>query len=85
MCLNIPHIPDHITAHAEVLGGPVLCPALLRPDNVSSGRHQGVGVTDKVLGWVIDRHHTRIILFNIHKVYKDTIDDYSQKIDDLNS
>ena len=55
---SVPSTPDHITSHAEVLDGPVLCPALLRPDNVSSGRHQGVGVTDIVLGWVIDRHHT---------------------------
>ena len=32
MCLNISqlHTPDHITAHAEVLGGPVICLALLR-------------------------------------------------------
>ena len=65
MCLNISHIPDHITAYAEVLGGLVLCPALLQPDNVSSGRRQSVGVTDIVLGGVIDRHHTLIILFNI--------------------
>ena len=53
-----PTAPDHITAHAEVLGGSVLCTALLRPDNVSSGRHQGVGVIDIVQGWVIDRHPT---------------------------
>ena len=52
------YFPDHITAHAEVPGGPFLCPAPLRPDNVSCVKHQGVGVTDIVLGWVIDRHHT---------------------------
>ena len=64
---------------------PVLCPALLWPDNVSSRRHQSVGVTDIVLGWVIDRHHTWIILSNIHRDYKNTTDNYSLKNDDMNS
>ena len=64
---------------------PVLCPALLWPDNVSSWRHKGVGVTDIVLGWVIDRHHTWIILSNIYRDYKNTTDNYSLKNDDMNS
>ena len=42
--------PDYITAHAEVLGGSVLCPALLRLTMSHPGGvlrlHQGVGVTD---------------------------------------
>ena len=27
---SVPSTPDHITSHAEVLDGPVLCPNLLR-------------------------------------------------------
>ena len=42
--------PDYITAHAEVLGGSVLCPALLRLTMSHPGGvlrlHQGVGVPD---------------------------------------
>ena len=43
---------DRITAQAEVLGGPVICPSSSPlPDNVSTWKsnlapHQGVGVTD---------------------------------------
>ena len=46
-----PTPPDHITAHAEVLGGPVLlCLSLLRLTMSHPGEvlclHQGVGVID---------------------------------------
>ena len=51
-----PTTPDYITAHAEVLGGPVLCPALLRLTMSHPGGvlmlHQDVGVTD-IECWVI--------------------------------
>ena len=42
-----PTTPDHITAHAEVLGRPVLCPGLLHltMSPHGGGLHQGVGVT----------------------------------------
>ena len=36
---------------------------------------------DIVLGWVIDRHHTWIILSNIHRDYKYTTDYYTLKND----
>ena len=78
ICLNIPNF-------SWPYYSPVLCPALLWPDNVSSWRHKGVGVTDIVLGWVIDRHHTWIILSNIYRDYKNTTDNYSLKNDDMNS
>ena len=43
-------IPDRITAHAQVLGGPVLCPVLLHltmcPPSGVLRLLKGVGVTD---------------------------------------
>ena len=83
--LYFPTNPDHSTVHAEVLGGPVLCPALLCLITSPHGYTKMSVLTDIVLGWVIDRHHTWIILFNIHRDYKNTTDDYSLKNDDMNS
>ena len=54
-----PTTRGHITAHAEVVGGSVLCPALLRliMSPHGGGLHQGVGVTD-IEYWVINRYHS---------------------------
>ena len=52
--------PDHITAYAEVLGGPGLCPALLRMSPHGGGFHQGMGVTGTecwVLIYIIYEQH----------------------------
>ena len=37
VCEYFPTTPDYITAHAEVLGGPVLCPAFFRLTMSHSG------------------------------------------------
>ena len=76
----------HITAHAEVLGGPVLCPALLRLTMSHPGGvlrlHQGVGVTD-IECWVINVYY--IFRNNIIEHYDNINDNYSLKIPDMNS
>ena len=70
--------PDYIIAHAEVLGGHVLCPALLRL-TMSHLRgalqfHQDVVVTD-IECWVINGYYSGTTLLNIN-----TTDNYSLKI-----
>ena len=54
-----PTNPDHITVDADVLGGSVLCPALLhlKMSPHGGGLHQGVGVTHMEY-WVINRYHS---------------------------
>ena len=83
---HFPTLPVYITAHAEVLGGPVLCPALLRLTMFHPGGvlwlHQGVGVTD-IECWVINVYC--IFRNNIIEHYNNINDNYSLKIPDMNS